>query len=169
MLSWLRANAGRYGIDPGFHRNTDIHLHVDEGPGEGASAGVTMAAAMVSALTGRVVRGDVAMTGAITLSGQVLPVGGIAEKLLAAHHCGLAGVILPRGNERDVDEDLGEELRRAVEVHYVTRVDELLETGAGAGDVVGRAGWPGVLSPGDPARLLARTSSWPWGRNCHCV
>ena len=65
-LSWLRANAGRYGIDPGFHRNTDIHLHVDEGPGEGASAGVTMATAMVSAFTGRVVRGDVAMTGAIT-------------------------------------------------------------------------------------------------------
>ena len=94
-------------IDPGFHRNTDIHLHVDEGPAEGASAGVTMAAAMVSALTGRVVRGDVAMTGA--LSGQVLPVGGIEEKLLAAHRCGLAGVILPRGNERDVDEDLGEE------------------------------------------------------------
>ena len=86
-----------------------------------------MAAAMVSALTGRVVRVDVAMTGAITLSGQVLPVGGIEEKLLAAHRCGLAGVILPRGNERDVDEDLGEELRRTVEVHYVTRVDELLE------------------------------------------
>ena len=126
-LSWLRANGGRYGIDPGFHRDTDIHLHVGEGPGEGTSAGVTMVSAMVSALTGRVVRGDLAMTGAITLSGQVLPVGSIAEKLLAAHRCGLAGVILPRGNEREVDEDLGEKLRRAVEVHYVTRVDELLE------------------------------------------
>ena len=68
-------------IDLGFHRNTDIHLHVDEGPAEGASAGVTMAAALVSVLTGRVVCGDLAMTGAITLSGQVLPVGGIQEKL----------------------------------------------------------------------------------------
>ena len=126
-LSWLRANAGRYGIDPDFHRDTDIHLHVDGGPGEGTSGGVTMTAALVSALTGRVVRGDVAMSGEVTLSGQVLPVGGIAEKLLAAHRCGLAGVILPRGNEREVDEELGEELRRAVEVHYVTRVDELLE------------------------------------------
>ena len=127
VLSWLRANAGRYDIDPDFHRDTDIHLHVDGGPGEGTSGGVTMAAALVSALTGRVVRGDLAMSGEVTLSGQVLPVGGIAAKLLAAHRCGLAGVIVPRGNEREVDEELGEELRRAVEVHYVTRVDELLD------------------------------------------
>ncbi len=69
------------------------------------------------------VRGDVAMTGEVTLSGQVLRVGGIEEKLLAAHRGGLAGVILPRGNQKEVDEDLGDELRRAVEVHYVTRVD----------------------------------------------
>ena len=126
VLSWLRANAGRYGVDPSFHRHIDIHLHVDEGPADGASAGVAMAAALVSALTGRVVRGDLAMTGEVTLSGQVLRVGGIEEKLLAAHRGGLAGVILPRGNQKEVDEDLGEELRRAVEVHYVTRVDELL-------------------------------------------
>ena len=123
VLSWLRVNAGRYGVDPG---KTDIHLHVDEGPADGASAGVAMAAALVSALTGRVVRGDLAMTGAVTLSGQVLRVGGIEEKLLAAHRGGLAGVILPRGNQKEVDEELGDELRRAVEVHYVTRVDELL-------------------------------------------
>ena len=127
VLSWLRANAGRYGVDPGFHRHIDIHLHVDEGPADGSSAGVAMAAALVSAMTGRVVRGDVAMTGEVTLSGQVLRVGGIGEKVLAAHCGGLAGVILPRGNQREVDEDIGEELRRAVEVHYVTRVDELLE------------------------------------------
>ena len=126
VLSWLRANAGRYGVDPDFHRHTDIHLHVDEGPADGSSAGVAMASALVSAMTGRVVRGDLAMTGEVTLSGRVLRVGRIAEKLLAAHRCGLAGVILPRGNRREVDEDLGEELRRAVEVHYVTRVDELL-------------------------------------------
>ena len=115
--------AGRYGIEPDFHRATDIHLHVGVGPGDGTSGGVTMAAALVSVMTGRVVRGDVAMTGEVTLSGQVLAVGGISEKLLAAHRCGLAGVILPRGNEREVDE----ELRRAVEVHYVTRLDDLLD------------------------------------------
>ena len=126
VLSWLRANAGCCGVDPDFHRQIDIHLHVDEGPADGASAGVAMAAALVSALAGRVVRGDVAMTGEVTLSGPVLRVGRIAEKLLAAHRNGLAGVILPRGNRREVDEDLGEELRRAVEAHYVTRVDELL-------------------------------------------
>ena len=123
VLSWLRANAGRYDIDPDFHRATDIHLHVGVGPGDGTSGGVTMAAALVSVMTGRVVRGDVAMTGEVTLSGQVLAVGGISEKLLAAHRCGLAGVILPRGNEREVDE----EVRGAVEVHYVTRVDDLLD------------------------------------------
>ena len=127
VLSWLRVNAGRYGVDPGFHRDIDIHLHVDEGPADGASAGVAMASALVSAFTGRPIRGDLAMTGEVTLSGQVLRVGGIKEKLLAAHRGGLAGVILPRGNQKEVDEDLGEELRRAVEVHYVTRVDELLE------------------------------------------
>ena len=127
VLSWLRANAGRYGIDPDFHRATDIHLHVGVGPGDGTSGGVTMAAALVSVMTGRVVRGDVAMSGEVTLSGQVLAVGGISEKLLAAHRCGLASVILPRGNEREVDEEVGEQLRRGVEVHYVTRLDELLE------------------------------------------
>ena len=81
-LSWLRANAGRYGLDPAFHRDTDIHLHVQAGdvPKEGASAGVTMAAALVSALTGRPLRGDIAMTGELGLGGQVLPVAGIEEK-----------------------------------------------------------------------------------------
>ena len=130
-MSWLRANAGRYGLDPAFHRDTDVHLHVHsaEVPKEGASAGVTMTAALVSAVTGRPVRGDLAMTGEITLAGQVLPVGGIKEKVLAAHRRGLARVILPRENQKQVDEDLGDDLRRAVEVHYVTRIDELLELG----------------------------------------
>ena len=127
-LSWLRANAERYGIEPAFHRNTDLHLHLQSGavPKEGASAGVTMVTALVSALTGRVIRGDVAMTGEVTLSGQVLPVGAIKEKVLAAHRCGLTRVILPQENRKQVDEELGDDLRRAVEVHYVTRVDEVL-------------------------------------------
>ena len=127
-LSWLRANAGRYGLDPAFHRDTDIHLHLQAGEvlKEGASAGVTMAAAMVSALTGRPLRGDVAMAGEIGLGGQVLPVGSIREKVLAAHRWGLARVILPRQNRKQVDEDVGDDLRRAVAVDYVTGIDELL-------------------------------------------
>ena len=128
-LSWVRANAGRYGIDPAFHRGADIHVHVQSGDvrKEGASAGVTMVAALASALTGRVVRADLAMSGEITLSGRVLPVGGIKEKVLAAHRCGLVHVVLPHQNRKQVDEDLGDDLRRAVEVHYVTQVDGLLD------------------------------------------
>ena len=111
-LSWLRANAGRYGLDPAFHRNSDVHLHVQSGEvaKEGASAGVTLAVALASAFTGRVVRGDLAMTGEITLSGQVLPVGGIKEKVLAAYRHGVARVVLPQQNRKQVDEDLGDDL-----------------------------------------------------------
>ena len=110
-LSWVRANAARYGIDPSFHRGADIHVHVQSGAlrKDGASAGVAIVAAMVSALTGRAVRGDLAMTGEITLSGQVLPVAGIREKVLAAHRYGLARAILPQENERQVDEELGDD------------------------------------------------------------
>ena len=99
-LSWLRANAARYGLDPAFQRDTRRHLHVqlDEVPQEGVSAGVTMAAALVSAFARRPVRtDDVAMT-ARSLGGQVLPAGGIAEKVLAAHRGGLRRVLLPRRN-----------------------------------------------------------------------
>ena len=128
-LSWLRAHAGRYGLDPDFQRNSAVHVHVqaDSGPVEGASAGVTMAAALVSAFTGRAVRGDLAMSGEITLSGQVLAVGGIEEKVLAAHRAGLARVVLPLQNRKQIDEDLGDDLRGAVAVDYVRRIDELLE------------------------------------------
>ena len=124
----MRANAARYGIDPRFHRGADIHVHVQSRAArkEGASAGVAMVAAMVSALTGRVVRGDLAMTGEITLSGQVLPAGGIKEKVLAAHRYSLTRVVLPQQNKRQVEE-LGDDLRRAVSAHYVTRLDELLD------------------------------------------
>ena len=127
-LSWLRANAARYGIDPGFPRDTDVHLHLSgEVPKEGASAGVTMVAALVSACTGRPLRAGLAMTGEITLSGHVLPVGAIRDKMLAAHRCGLTGVILPERNRREVLEELGGDLPRALEVHYVTGIDDLLD------------------------------------------
>ena len=128
-LAWLRANAARYGLDPDLHRHTDVHLHVQSAavPKEGASAGVTMAVALVSAFTGRPLRAGVAMSGEITLAGQVLPVGGIAAKVLAAHRGGLARILLPQPNRKQVDEELGDELRRAVEIDCVTRLDELIE------------------------------------------
>jgi ATP-dependent Lon protease len=127
-LSWLRAHATEYGIDPDFYKAAEIHLHVPSGaiPKDGPSAGVTMVAALVSELTGRPVRGDLAMTGEITLSGRVLPVGGIKEKVLAARRVGIREVILPQQNEKNIKEDLGEELRRELRVHLVSTIDEAL-------------------------------------------
>jgi ATP-dependent Lon protease len=127
-LSWFRAHASTYGADPDFFKNAEIHLHVPSGaiPKDGPSAGVTIAAALASELTRRPVRGDIAMTGEITLSGRVLPVGGIKEKVLAARRVGIREVILPRQNQKNVNEDLTEELRRDLTFHYVTSVDEVL-------------------------------------------
>ena len=128
-LSWLRANASKYGVDPAFYKNAEVHLHVPSGaiPKDGPSAGVTMVTSLVSELTGRPVRGDLAMTGEITLSGHVLPVGGVKEKVLAARRLGVFEVILPKQNEKDVNEDLSPELRRELTVHYVSTVDEVLQ------------------------------------------
>jgi ATP-dependent Lon protease len=128
-LSWVRRNAGSFGVDVDFFKSTEVHLHVPSGaiPKDGPSAGVTMAVALASELTGRRVRGDIAMTGEITLSGRVLPVGGIKEKVLAARRHGITEVILPRQNEKNVREDLGEELQRALRIHFVTFIDEVME------------------------------------------
>jgi len=128
-LSWFRANAARFGVDPQFYKDAEIHLHVPAGaiPKDGPSAGVTMVTALASALSGRPVRGDLAMTGEITLSGRVLPVGGIKEKVLAARRAGLHTVILPRQNEKHVNEDLTEQLRQGLTVHYVDEMDEVLK------------------------------------------
>ena len=113
-LSWVRAHATELEHRSRILQGLDIHLHVPAGaiPKDGPSAGVTMATALVSALTGRPVRGDLAMTGEITLSGRVLPVGGIKEKVLAARRAGVREVILPKQNEKNVNEDLDEELTR---------------------------------------------------------
>jgi ATP-dependent Lon protease len=127
-LSWFRAHAATYGVDPDFFKGSEIHLHVPSGaiPKDGPSAGVTMVTALASELTRRPVRGDIVMTGEITLSGRVLPVGGIKEKVLAARRVGIREVILPRQNEKNINEDLTEELRRELTVHYVQSVDEVL-------------------------------------------
>ena len=127
-LSYVRANSEELGVPPDIFRKSDIHLHVPAGaiPKDGPSAGVTIATAMVSLLTGRCVREDVAMTGEITLRGQVLPVGGIKEKMLAAHRVGIKTVILPKRNEKDL-EDVPEEARKELEFVLVDRVDQVFK------------------------------------------
>ena len=128
-LSWFRGQTDTYGVDSDFYQNAEVHLHVPSGaiPKDGPSAGVTMATALASELTGRPVRGDVAMTGEITLSGHVLPVGGIKEKVLAARRQGVFQVILPMQNEKHVNEDLSEDLRRDLTIHFVSTINEVLE------------------------------------------
>jgi ATP-dependent Lon protease len=126
-LSYIRSRADRLGIQPDFFDKADIHIHVPAGaiPKDGPSAGVTIAASLASLLTGRPVRSDVAMTGEITLRGKVLPVGGIKEKVLAARRAGIKAIVLPRRNERDL-EDIPEELRRELTMYFVDTVDEVL-------------------------------------------
>jgi ATP-dependent Lon protease len=125
-LSWFRAHAHHYGVDPSFYKDSEIHLHVPSGavPKDGPSAGVTMVSALASQLTGRPVRGDIAMTGEISLSGRVLPVGGIKEKVLAARRHGITELIMPRQNEKNVKEDLTEDLRKELTIHFVTEISE---------------------------------------------
>ncbi len=127
-LSWFRANADRYGVAGDFFRDAEIHLHVPSGaiPKDGPSAGAAMVTAIASEITGRPVRGDLAMTGEITLSGRILPVGGIKEKVLAARRVGIRTVALPWQNEKNIKEDIGEDLRRDMAVHFVTTIDEVL-------------------------------------------
>jgi ATP-dependent Lon protease len=126
-VSYLRSRADLLGIEPDFNESIDVHIHVPEGaiPKDGPSAGITMATALVSALTKIAVRKDVAMTGEITLRGKVLPVGGIKDKVLAAYRGGINEVILPKENEKDVEE-IPAEVREAMEFHLVESMDEVL-------------------------------------------
>ncbi|MBI3967976.1 MAG: endopeptidase La, partial [Chloroflexi bacterium] len=126
-LSYTRARASVLGIPVEFHERFDVHIHLPAGaiPKDGPSAGITMAAALVSALTRRPVRRDVAMTGEITLRGRVLPVGGLKEKILAAHRAGIRTVVLPRRNEKDI-EDVPTEVKQELEFHFVDHMDEVL-------------------------------------------
>ena len=127
-MSYIASQAEQLGVDPSFREKFDIHVHVPAGavPKDGPSAGVTMLAALMSLLTGRLVRNDLAMTGEITLRGAVLPIGGVKEKVLAAHRAGITTIILPKKNEDDV-QDIPEKVRNGMTFHLVSEMKEVLD------------------------------------------
>ncbi len=127
-ISYVRSVADKYGIDPDFYKDKDLHIHIPEGavPKDGPSAGVTMCTAVISALSGRPVRREVAMTGEITLRGEVLPVGGVREKVLAAHRAGIKKVLLPRDNAVDIEE-LPAQVKRKMEFVLLDNIDQALD------------------------------------------
>lgn len=128
-LSWVRAHAAEFALAPDFYKTIDIHIHVPEGavPKDGPSAGVTMATALISAITGRAVRQDVAMTGEITLRGRVLPIGGVKEKMLAAYRAGIRTLLLPQENKKDL-EDVPEHVRKTFEIIFAESIEDVLRT-----------------------------------------
>ncbi len=127
-ISYIRSRADQLGISPSFNREKDVHIHVPAGgiPKDGPSAGITMAVATISALTNRAVRKDIAMTGEITLRGKVLPIGGLKEKSLAAHRNKIFDIIIPKDNEKDL-EDIPTEVRKKINFHPVSNMDEVLD------------------------------------------
>ena len=128
-LTWTRANGERYGIDPDFFRKQDIHIHVPSGavPKDGPSAGAAMVTALVSLLSGRPVKDRLAMTGEMTLSGIVLPIGGVKEKVLGAKRAGIKEVLLPADNEPNAVADLPADMLGDMKIIYVRTLDEVLE------------------------------------------
>ncbi len=126
-MSYVRSISGRLGLDPGFYRKVDIHIHIPEGaiPKDGPSAGITLTTGLVSALTKRKVRRDVAMTGEVTLRGRVLPIGGLKEKIMAAHRGEMKTIIIPKENEKDL-KDIPERILKNLEIIPVVHVDEVL-------------------------------------------
>jgi len=141
-MSYVRSRALSLGLPKDFYRHIDIHVHVPEGaiPKDGPSAGITLATSICSALTRIPARGDLAMTGEITLRGKVLPIGGLKEKLLAAHRHGITEAVLPKDNEKDLP-DIPEIIRRDMTLHFVESMDEVLRIA--------------LESPIDPAAIAA--------------
>ena len=158
-LSYARQRALHLGIAPDFYKTKDIHIHIPAGatPKDGPSAGIAIATAVVSALTGTPVRGDVAMTGEITLRGRVLPIGGVKEKAVGAHRAGISHILLPKGNVRDLD-DVPQEVRDAITFHSVGSMDEVLALGLRTPSIAHAVVTPasgsahGVAQPTVPAR-----------------
>lgn len=128
-VSYIRSQNERFKLEPDFYKKKDIHIHIPEGatPKDGPSAGVTMATAIISALTGRKVRNDVAMTGEITIRGRVLPIGGLQEKVLAAKKVGIKTVILPKENEKDLDEIM-DEIKDGMQFVLAETMEDVLQT-----------------------------------------
>jgi len=126
-LSYIRSRAARFGVDPNFYRKIDIHIHIPEGsiPKDGPSAGLTMATSLISALADIPVRSDVAMTGEITLRGKVLPVGGLKEKILAAHRSEIYNIIIPKESKKELA-DIPEEVKKTLKIHLVETIEEAL-------------------------------------------
>ncbi len=137
-------NADHYGIDPDFFKDQDIHIHVPAGgvPKDGPSAGAAMVTALVSLMTGRPIRKRVAMTGEASLSGVVLPVGGIKEKVLGAKRAGILEIILPAENEPNVKEDLQPHILEGLTLHYVRSLDQAVEVALGKFDLATREPMP---------------------------
>jgi ATP-dependent Lon protease len=127
-MSYIRSRAATFGLPRDFYRNLDVHIHVPEGaiPKDGPSAGITLATSICSALTGIPVRGDVAMTGEITLRGKVLPIGGLKEKLMAAHRHGILEAIVPRENEKDLP-DIPDAIKKTMKIDFVESMDQVLK------------------------------------------
>jgi ATP-dependent Lon protease len=152
-MSYVRSKSDEFGIPKDFNRKTDVHVHVPEGaiPKDGPSAGITLATALVSAIARVPTRRDVAMTGEITLRGKVLPIGGVKEKVLAAHRAGLKNIVLPKDNEKDLA-DIPKNVLDSLDIYMVETMDEVLKIAlAEPLHALPAAATPDVASEAQPA------------------